>query len=407
MAADLIVPGLYVVGTIVLLSSGLAKLAGLLSQSYAEDNLILGVTILHAVILVPRRAWPREVFLASLGLGLLSLIAGLPLGVQTVVMVLIVLYATTRSTSRGFGLLALLITLAALVIFFLVPANFDLAAYSVPIGIAIALVILVWSIADQERAAHERRQIKEQAERAREGEAAAGRVAGDVIERQRIARDMHDIVAHGLSVMIVQADGGRYAASSDPLAATRALETIAATGRSSLAEMRRLLGVLRDGETGLAPSAPQPGVADIPSLVTSLNSADRPVHFAHEGEASAAISPAVGLAAYRVVQESLTNVLKHAGPGASAWVHVSCSPDALIVEVVDDGGGSRDASTQPIRASQSPGFGLRGMQERVGLAGGSLLAGPAPRGGFRVVATFPLHAPNPDSPNTDSPGVDS
>jgi signal transduction histidine kinase len=193
---------------------------------------------------------------------------------------------------------------------------------------------------------------------------------------------MHDVVAHGLSVMIVQADGARYAAATDPDAAATALATIAATGRSSLAEMRRLLGVLRD-DGSPSPESPQPGLADIATLVEGLTAGGRTVHLRLEnlppGRGEDA-GDATGLTAYRIVQEALTNVMKHAGDDASAWVRVVVLPTQVVVEVIDDGvGGTVDAG----------GHGLRGMAERVDMLGGSLVTGPDPRGGFRVVATLP------------------
>jgi signal transduction histidine kinase len=185
--------------------------------------------------------------------------------------------------------------------------------------------------------------------------------------------------------MIVQADGARFAAASDPDAATTALATIAATGRASLAEMRRLLGVLRDDTTGV-PEAPQPGLADIETLVAGLTAGGRVVHLRQEGELlphdATEGDAATGLTAYRIVQEALTNVMKHAGEDATAWVSVTVGPSRVVVEVVDDGAGGGDVDG-------GAGHGLRGMAERVEVLGGSLVTGPDPRGGYRVVATLP------------------
>jgi signal transduction histidine kinase len=208
---------------------------------------------------------------------------------------------------------------------------------------------------------------------------------------------MHDVVAHGLSVMIVQADGARFAAASDPDAATAALATIAATGRSSLAEMRRLLGVLRDEESA-SPDAPQPGLADIETLVAGLATGGRSVRLRIEGELpqgpGSEEGAATGLTAYRIVQEALTNVMKHAGDDATAWVTVTVHPTRVVVEVVDDGVGGVVGPADP----GAPGHGLRGMAERVEMLGGSLVTGPDPRGGFRVVATLPRQNPDATRP---------
>ncbi len=190
-------------------------------------------------------------------------------------------------------------------------------------------------------------------------------------ERARIAREMHDVVAHGLTVMVVQADGARYAAGKDPAAAERALEAIAATGRGALDDMRRLLGLLRSDDTGTAPA---PRLAEIADLVIDV-SADL-----HGLDAD--VPPAVALTAYRVVQESLSNVRKHAGPEARAHVSLRVD-DAVHITVEDDGRGA----TAP---DDGQGHGLQGMGERVAVHDGDLETGPRPGGGFRVAARIPV-----------------
>ncbi len=216
-------------------------------------------------------------------------------------------------------------------------------------------------------------------------------------ERARIAREMHDIVAHSLSVVIAQADGGRYAAQVDPPAATRALETIAETGRAALTDMRRLLGVLRtedgrlrataDGpgvlpEPAPAQTTPQPGEADINRLVEQVRLSGAHVSLVRLGEPHP-LPPGVGLAVYRITQESLTNVLKHAGPAPRVTVVVQWLRDAIELDVADDG---RGASA----GSDGLGQGLRGMHERAAMFGGEVTAGPRKGGGFRVRARLPF-----------------
>jgi signal transduction histidine kinase len=203
-------------------------------------------------------------------------------------------------------------------------------------------------------------------------------------ERARIARDLHDVVAHSLAVMITQADGGRYAARSNPDSAVQALETIADTGRNALSEMRRLLGVLRDEAPSSSATTPQPGLEDLAGLVEGLRSGGLAVTIEARGE-PAGLPQGMGLAAYRIVQEGLTNVLKHAGPQATARVHLWWSPSALTVDVVDDGRGAAAAAPD-----DGPGHGLLGMRERAAVYGGSVQAGPMPGGGFGVRAVFPL-----------------
>jgi len=202
--------------------------------------------------------------------------------------------------------------------------------------------------------------------------------AATVDERNRIARELHDIVAHSLSVIVVQAEGGRALAARHPERAGEVLGTIAETGREALTETRRILGVLRDGRSTGAEYGPQPGLEDVAELVRRTSERAELTTFG----APPPLAPAVGLTVYRVVQESLTNVLKHAGPQARARVVLACTADAVEVEVSDDGPG-------PASAPDGQGHGLRGMAERVSLHDGELSAGPGPGGGFVVRARVP------------------
>ncbi|MET4079739.1 sensor histidine kinase [Janibacter sp. UYMM211] len=200
-------------------------------------------------------------------------------------------------------------------------------------------------------------------------------------ERTRIAREMHDVVAHSLAVVVVQADGGAYAATSSPQwdreQATQTLETIAATAREALAETRRLVGVLRADE--LDGYAPTESVADLPALVHRVRSSGLPVELVSDDLDG--VSRDVGLAALRIVQEALTNVIKHAGPGAIASVRVR-RDDGLCVTVEDDGRGA--AATD-----DGQGYGVVGMRERASALGGHLTAGPRSGGGYLVTAHLP------------------
>ena len=197
------------------------------------------------------------------------------------------------------------------------------------------------------------------------------------VERTRIARELHDIVAHHLSVVVLQAAGAR--ASGKPAEAT--LEKIENSARQALAETRRLLGVLRDPdeEAGLAP---QPGIGELDALAASVRAAGLPVNLVIDGD-PAALPAAVDVSVYRIVQESLTNVLKHAGP-ASADVTIECAGDTVTVEVTDNG------TTEPGTKVPAGGHGLAGMRERAAVFGGELAAGPRPGGGFTVRARLPL-----------------
>lgn len=193
-------------------------------------------------------------------------------------------------------------------------------------------------------------------------------------ERARLARELHDVVAHNLSVVVVQAAGAR--AAGDVSEST--LEKIERSGRESLVEMRRLLGVLRrDGES--ADLEPQPGLAQLDELASSVRAAGVPVELSVTGDC-ADLPPTLALSAYRIVQESLTNVLKHAG-SATATVRVVVDRDAVTIDVDDDG--------QAASYGENGGHGLVGMRERVALFGGTLRAGPALDGGFAVHAVLP------------------
>jgi signal transduction histidine kinase len=206
-------------------------------------------------------------------------------------------------------------------------------------------------------------------------------------ERARIAREMHDVVAHSLAVMIAQADGGRYAATGSPQAQA-VLETIGETGRQALAEMRRLLAVLRQEDAGGAADAallPQPGLGDVRSLVDRARAGGLRIEL-HEEGVPVPVDAGIGLVVYRIIQEGLTNVIKHAGPAASAGVTLRWAGTALAVDVVDDG---RGAAAAP---GAEGGHGLVGMRERAAAYGGTVEAGPRHGGGFAVRARIPVPA---------------
>ncbi|MGY1828612.1 sensor histidine kinase [Blastococcus sp. SYSU DS0541] len=247
-------------------------------------------------------------------------------------------------------------------------------------------VVAAWALGDLRRARLQRLASLEERAQLLELERDQEMRLAATAERARIAREMHDVVAHSLSVVIAQADGGRYAGKADPQAATDALEAIAATGRQALTDMRALLGVLRDG--GGEEYAPQPDVGAIPALVEDVRASGLDVDLIIEGTPQP-MPAGPQLAAYRIVQESLTNVLKHAGPAGRAWVRLQWRPDALELSVLDDGRGAAAAIT----GSDGRGQGLRGMRERAQLHGGRLEAGPRHGGGFGVHAALPYRSP--------------
>lgn len=212
-------------------------------------------------------------------------------------------------------------------------------------------------------------------------------------ERQRIARELHDVVAHHLSVMNVMAAGARRTLSTDPERAAEALSTIEDTGRTTLREMRRLLQLLRTESDEQQPEsdglAPQPGLDGIHSLVGQIRDAGLAVNLIIDGEPYG-LEQGVSLTLYRIVQESLTNTLKHAGP-ARAGVRLQYKDDSIDLEVSDSGAGPKTVNTTTGRV----GHGLVGMRERVALYGGTLRTGPRPGGGFRVHAVIPVDNASP------------
>ncbi|WP_405855884.1 histidine kinase [Streptomyces sp. NBC_00090] len=208
-------------------------------------------------------------------------------------------------------------------------------------------------------------------------------------ERTRIAREMHDIIGHNLSVITGLADGGRYAAAKSPERAAQALDAIGTTSRQALDDLRRLLGVLRDDEQE-AVRDPQPTLADLDTLLAGVRKAGLAVRLDLRDEPTTQpLAPGAQLTVYRVIQEALTNTLKHAGPSARTTVLLAYSPKQLLVEVVDTG---TPTTAEPHRGQ---GQGLTGMRERAALYDGHVSCGPLPAGGWRVRLRLPLE----DSPS--------
>ncbi|HEX6339291.1 MAG TPA: sensor histidine kinase [Jiangellaceae bacterium] len=242
-----------------------------------------------------------------------------------------------------------------------------------------------WAIGRSVRApriyAREQEERADQLERTREAEVRAALAE----HRGQIARELHDVVAHHISVMTVQAAGARRMLDREPERSRDALAAIEVAGRSALAEMRRIVGVLRvpSSDTDAPARSPQPGLAELPELVEQLGSAGLEVAITVEGR-QRALPLGIDLTAFRIAQEALTNTLKHAGTG-NADVVVRYAPAELEVRVTDGGQGRQ--STQP---AEPPGHGLLGMRERIALYGGDLSAQNRPGGGFEVRARIPL-----------------
>ncbi|WP_197094012.1 sensor histidine kinase [Nonomuraea sp. SBT364] len=252
--------------------------------------------------------------------------------------------------------------------------GYDLVAWRIGLSAGLfAVTACLWSLGRLSRVRTLfLAELRAKAERA-ETDRARERAEAARAERDRISREMHDVVSHSLAVMVSQAEGGRLSAPGSPGADVFA--TIAGVGRDALRDMRGLLGVLRaDGGT-----APQPGLGDLADLLDHVHSAGVRVSVQEIGDARP-LRPAVDLTAYRVIQEGLTNVIKHAGPSATAALTLAWRPDGLHITVEDDGTGPAGAEA---------GAGLTGMRERLRMVGGTLETGGRPGAGFRLSAAVP------------------
>lgn len=264
------------------------------------------------------------------------------------------------------------------------PSDWPPAAASL-IAVVVAATVLGLYIRTRHALLEQLRERAQRLERDRDQEVALAAAA----ERTRIAREMHDIVAHHLTVMVTLSDGAAARAASDPEEAAEVMRTVSSTGRRALADTRLLLGVLRDRDggnhgqedDGAASRAPLPDLGGLDELIDRVRTAGLTVRYDVEG-APPTGSPGAQLAIYRVIQEALTNTMKHAGPGASAVVHVRYDTDEVCVEVADDGAGADRRTVTP-----GSGRGLIGMRERVEAYGGELRSGPrTAEGGWQVSA---------------------
>ncbi len=349
--------------------------------------------------LAVRRRWPLPV-LAVVGTAVTIAGAfGLVFGPDPMIALAVYTVATTYDRRRSAW--ALVVTEVALLTALIV------AQLTVSRGDTISPVVAAaaWFVGDAVRtrrtydaglAEQAARRQREEVERARQSV---------VEERVRIARELHDVLAHSLSVIAIQAAAGRQVLESQPEETRQALAAVETTSRGALGELRRVVGLLRQGDHPSPDFAPAPGLGDLAQLVEQVRAAGVPVELDLRGE-PACLPQGVELSLYRIVQEALTNVVKHAGP-ARAHVAISFASDAVEVEVVDDGRGSRSGtvdtsgarsesvvpSTRPIEdvsGHEALHHGIIGMRERVALFGGTLAVGAGPDRGFRVFARLPL-----------------
>jgi signal transduction histidine kinase len=335
----------------------------------------LVVAVLTLLVVSLRRVWPGPVF--GVVVLMAAILAWWPVRGQLVPVALaITLYTVAATLSRNLALVAAALTVAAEI-----PAtgqggwhhSWLAIIYEV---IAIAAIVVAGLYTNTRRAYLV--ELRDRAQRLeREHDQTSALAAA--VERARIAREMHDSVAHHLTVIVALSDGALAAVTRAPDQTSDAIRGISSTAREALAETRRLLGVLRT-EDGLELRQPLPGLSDLDGLFTRVRAAGLPVEYERSGPPGDT-TPGVQLAVFRLVQEALTNTIKHAGPGASAAVRLRLEPGEVRVEVEDDGVGTAGVP-------RAPGGGLTGMSERVGAFGGELTCGPRQPRGWRVTARF-------------------
>ena len=393
------VPRPVLVALDVLAGSVLGLLLTLLALAAISRNLVPGpewlvvpLSLIAAGCVATRRLAP----LTSLAVAVAAVACSYALGFDSslFVIIAIVLYlvATRYPPARSARAMALAGATMALVIMFVpkpLPAGHVRPGFwtlAVEALIALSIELLGWALGV---AVHRQRDYIEAvrvraAQEVRTEREFAARAGAE--ERLRIARELHDIVAHAMSVITVQAGVARYLLPEREAETGRVLETIESTGRQALLDMRQLLGVLRREDEGI-PRSPAPGLADLGDLIASTDAAGTRVELSASGQVRP-LPEGIELSAYRIVQEALTNVVKHAATDR-AEVRLTYEPEHLAIEVLDDGSGG----DTPVPG----GHGLTGMRERAALHGGTLDAGPLPVRGYRVTARLPLPLPIPST----------
>ncbi|WP_030593189.1 sensor histidine kinase [Streptomyces anulatus] len=373
--------------------SGVSMVSGMYDAGREEIVAVPVVLGLSTVVALRRKA-PEKMLLLAILVGVVQLVFDVRPGIGNFAM-LVITYTVATVGERWASRLALVCSLSAAALSQLRWEAEPGGSWPQVIFVTVIMTVpfvLAWVLGDSLRT---RRayfdQLEERAARLEREREAQSKVAV-AAERARIARELHDVVAHNVSVMVVQADGAAYVMDAAPDQAKQALETISSTGRQALAEMRRLLGVLRTGD---APESgeyvPQPDVEQIEDLVEQVRQTGLEVDFKVEGTPRP-LPSGVELTAYRVVQEALTNTRKHGGPDAGASVRLVYFDDGLGLLIEDDGRGAAHELYED-GGADGAGHGMIGMRERVGMVGGTLDAGPRPGGGFRISALLPLKPP--------------
>jgi signal transduction histidine kinase len=328
------------------------------------------------LVLVWRRRYPTAVFAATTGAAVLYEARGYR-GGPALIAVVVAVYWVALLESRRRSLALAVIAAVALGASRLIFTSETLGSIAVnAVGFLGAALFLGWAVANRRAFVNEIRDRADRAERTREEEA-RWRVDD---ERLRIARELHDVVAHAISTINVQAGVGEHVIATKPEEAARALSLIKQTSRDALRELRAMLNVLRAVDEPDA-RAPAPGLGHVDALIATSIRAGIPTDLIIRGDARQ-LPATVDLTAYRIVQESLTNVLRHGAP-ARATITIVYEPELVTITVGDDGTGAAGLS-------DGTGHGITGMRERAGAVGGTLTAGPRPEGGFEVTAVLPL-----------------
>ncbi len=356
--------------------AGLVGESGSFSLSMLAD--IPGLTyVLLAVgsaALLWRRNQPLPVLFVALGASFVWDVIGLAGGPSLAI--LISLYGVGRYVAEPRTRLSALVAAIVIVI---ADDLIEREAFST-VGLSVALVVLAWYVGLRTRGRREYLELLEERMDSLERERLAEARRAVAEERTRIARELHDLVAHRVSMMTVQAGAAQTVVETDPQRAMQAMHSVEEAGRDALDELREILGVLRS-EGGQDARAPIHGLSEIPDLVERVKEAGVQVDLTMDAVPHD-VSTKIDLAAYRIVQEALTNVVKHAGPDSSAAVSVRAGDGAIAIDVADDGRGGQSVP--------GSGHGLAGMRERATLLGGTFEAGPDPDGGFRVRARLPM-----------------
>jgi signal transduction histidine kinase len=372
------------------------------ANAYLDDAAVLPASLARAGTVAVRRRFPVAAYAVALAIGVAQVIVGIGATFTNSPLqptfadagILVLLYTVAAERPRRFslpGLAACVVLFLAVVVRYNPGGNqprHQLEFFFVTAMLYLLAPASAWVLGDSMgyrraySATLEERAVRAERERDVQAQIAAA------TERARIARELHDVIAHNLSVMVAQADGGAYAFDATPERSRQALVEIGRTGRQALSEMSSMLGVLRTDREA-APLTPAPAMAEIAQLMIQAREAGMNVSQTVEGPVRP-LPGGLSLAAYRIVQEALTNVRKHAGPGAAATVTLRYDQDELLVRVADDGCGTAGLPRYGTGLATPDGHGLAGMRERAAIWGGTIQAGPCPGIGFEVTARLPV-----------------